>query len=193
MVIQMNTLQVSAVAALMYSLREIRGIVAAYLLVPVSEVLTVSNYTINSASVVIQLTTVGTPETPAENLPDFPLIEVKRTGRFALPTIRSYKEENVPNTLLAYPHGKTAFDAALWADSHVRKQGGAWLRRSPQAATAVITANLAVAPAPVAPAPAPVPELAPAGTSAETGQDMTKLMAEIQGIGRKGFETGKRK
>jgi len=142
----MNPLQVAAMAALVAAFKSHRNLDVEAQVVPNNSVITVSGYVINLASVCFIVGTPATETAPFATLPDFPPIEVKKTGRFALPTIRSYRESNQPNSYEAYPKGVTAFDAALFADSHVRKQNGAWLRRSPQAATAVIASAVSNAP-----------------------------------------------
>ena len=55
-------------------------------------------------------------------IPGFPAIEIRPGGRLALPAIHSYPEGKAPHALQPHPHGRTAFDAALFADSHIRKQ-----------------------------------------------------------------------
>jgi hypothetical protein len=58
------------------------------------------------------------------NLPGFPLINIGRKGGFSMPEIRSYREvTGASDSLLPYPDGNTAFDACLWGDKHVNKQG----------------------------------------------------------------------
>ncbi len=172
----MNPLQLAAISALTATFASVRNLIVTFVTVANTAVPTVSGYAVNASSVCVQV--LG-PEGTA--LADFPLIEVRRTGKFALPSIRSYREANVPNTLLPYPQGMTAFDAALFADSHARKQNGAWLRRSPQAATAAITSAVS-APVPTVP---DVFSMVPANVSAETGKDTAKLTSEIQGKGKK--------
>jgi hypothetical protein len=170
-----NTLQDAAVKTLVSAFLTVRNMVVIAKQIDNASVTTVSSYVINPLSATIRLYSPavpahdGQPEVPETELAEFPAIEVRKTGKFALPTIRSYKESAGANALLPYPLGQTAFDAALFADSHVRKQGGAWLRRAPQAATAIIAASV--------PAPAP----APVGVSSETGKDTAKLTQEIQG------------
>jgi hypothetical protein len=56
------------------------------------------------------------------NLRNFPIISIGRGGGFSMPLIRSYPEEKGAADSLTYP-GKTAFDACLWGDQHVLKQG----------------------------------------------------------------------
>ena len=137
-----NPLQTAAITALIAAFAATRSLAVKIAVIAANTVNTVSGYVIAGTSVVFNVTDEhGNP------LPDFPAIECKRTGKFALPTIRSYKEANVPNTLQPYPNGATAFDAALFADSHVRKQNGAWLRRSPQAATGALVGAQVQAPA----------------------------------------------
>ena len=55
-------------------------------------------------------------------LPNFPIISIGRKGGFDMPHIRSYPQEKGARDSLSYP-GKTAFDACLWGDQHVLKQG----------------------------------------------------------------------
>jgi hypothetical protein len=174
----MNPLQLAAIAGLVAAFKSVRNIDATYKVVPIAETPTVSAYVINPLSVCIQM-----QDATGVNLPDFPVIELRKTGKPALPSIRSYRESAGQNTLQPYPQGATAFDAALFADSHVRKQGGAWLRRSPQAGTAEMVGS-ANKQNPAALASIPVSVLAPAGVSAETGQDTGKMLAEIQGKGK---------
>jgi hypothetical protein len=183
----MNPLQLAALNGLLASLKTIRGISAEYTIHANGSFPTVSNYVVNPLSVCFSLQDDQTHE----NLPDFPVIEIRKTGKFALPTIRSYRESAGQNTLLPYPQGNTAFDAALFADSHVRKQNGAWLRRSPQAATAAMTAAIAVPSTgnPATLASLPVPVLAPTGISPETGQDTGKMLEQMHGTGK---EKGKK-
>ena len=188
-------LQQLAIASLIGAYLTVRNLVVTATQVPNADAQrdAVSNWKINPASVCFRL--IGTNGEP---LPNSPVIECKRTGRFALPSIRSYREGNVPNTLV-YP-GQTSFDAALFADMHVLKQSGAY-RRAPQSVTAPNVGGMAATvqgqnPSGQAPAPAPdvlsmvfsmVPapvEPAPVGISAETGQDTAKLTAEIQGKGK---------
>ena len=193
----MNTVQSQAVNTLVAAFLTIRELVVTVVERTIAETPTVSGYVINPLSACFTL--MGPDGQP---LADFPIIEVRKTGKFALPSIRSYKESGGVNTLLPYPLGATSFDAALFADSHVRKQGGAWLRRSPQAATAAIVGqvNNVPAPAPESPAPsAPAPEPtdaelekmtapvepAPAGISAETGENTAELMTAIHGKGKR--------
>jgi len=58
------------------------------------------------------------------NLRDFPLINIGRRGGFSMPEIRSYSEvKGASDSLLPPPNGNTAFDACLWGDKHVAKQG----------------------------------------------------------------------
>jgi hypothetical protein len=58
------------------------------------------------------------------NLTCFPLVEIGRRGGFNMPEIRSYREAKGANdSLLPPPDGNTAFDACLWGDKHVVKQG----------------------------------------------------------------------
>lgn len=175
----MNPLQLAALNGLIAALKSVRNLDAGYVIVPSANVATASNYVINPLSVCIQVNDAN-----GVSLPDFPVIEIRKTGKFALPTIRSYRESAGQNTLLPYPQGATAFDAALFADSHTRKQNGAWLRRSPQAATAAITAAVGN---PATGNPAALGTLpVPVGVSAETGQDTAKLTAEIQGKAKQG-------
>jgi len=70
-----------------------------------------------------------------ELIPEFPAVEIGSRGRLALPAIHSYLEDGAPDSLQPYPYGRTAFDAALFADFHIRKQGGLRLRRSTHAGT----------------------------------------------------------
>jgi len=137
-----NPLQTAAITALIAAFAATRQMAVKIAVIAANTVNTVSGYVIAGTSIVFNVT-----DEQGNLLPDFPAIECKRTGKFALPTIRSYKEANVPNTLQAYPNGATAFDAALFADSHVRKQNGAWLRRSPQAATSALVGAQVQAPA----------------------------------------------
>ncbi len=163
----------AALAALAASFLAVRQLAVTFVQVVNTAVSTVSGYAVNASSICVNV--LGAD---GQVLPDFPVIEVRRSGKFALPSIRSYKESNSGNTLLPYPNGQTAFDAALFADSHVRKQNGGWLRRAP-----LVQANAAVTPATVPPVP-PVAQTVPpvpANVSAETGKDTAKLTAEIQG------------
>ena len=105
----LNPAQLSASIELLSKLETVRGIHTNYIVVDSKDVTTVSNYVIKTGSVCIQL-----------DAPSFPALELKKNGKFALPTIRSYKEENVSPTY-AYP-GKTAFDAAMFADMHAGRQ-----------------------------------------------------------------------
>ena len=167
-----NANQAASITRLLAMLSQVRGITATALVIATNTVITVSNYVIAGSSIVFNV--IGSN---GENVPNFPPIECKKTGRFALPTIRSYREANVPD-LLAYP-GNTAFDAALFADSHVLKQSGAF-RRAPQSVLAENVGGMAAQVQAQVPVPAPV-ESAPVGISPETGQDAAKLLTEIQG------------
>lgn len=178
----MNPLQLAAITGLIAAFKAVRGLDAKYVIVPNGNVVTVSNYVINPLSVCVLISEFfdGTDR----EIADYPVIEIRKTGKFALPTIRSYRESAGQNTLLPYPQGATAFDAALFADSHTRKQNGAWLRRSPQAATAAMTGAIGN---PATGNPAALGTLpVPVGVSAETGQDTAKLTAEIQGKAKQG-------
>jgi hypothetical protein len=182
----MNPLQLAAITGLISAFKAVRGIDAKFVIIPSANVQTVSNYVINPLSVCVLVSEFfdGTDR----EIPDYPVIEIRKTGKFALPTIRSYKESAGQNTLLPYPQGNTAFDAALFADSHVRKQNGAWLRRSPQAATAAMTSAIGnpTMGNPAALASLPVPVMVPSNISPETGQDTNKLLEEIHGKRREG-------
>ena len=58
------------------------------------------------------------------NLSDFPLINIGKRGGFSMPEIASYREVKGANdSLLPPPNGNTVFDACLWGDKHVTKQG----------------------------------------------------------------------
>jgi hypothetical protein len=58
------------------------------------------------------------------NLVGFPLISIGGRGGFSMPEIRSYDEvKGASDSLLPPPNGNTAFDACLWGDKHVIKQG----------------------------------------------------------------------
>ena len=173
----MNPLQLAAITGLISALKTVRNLDAGYVIVPTASVPTVSNYVINPLSVCVQV-----QDAAGVNLLDFPVIEIRKTGKFALPSIRSYRESAGQNALQPYPQGATAFDAALYADSHVRKQNGVRLRRC---ATAAITSAVSEGMTAMRQAGAlalPVP----ANISAETGQDTVKLTAEIQGKGKAG-------
>jgi hypothetical protein len=197
-----NPLQLAAIASLIAAYLQYRQLAVITETVPNADAQrdAVSNWTINPNSVCFRLL-VASPDGTSTPLPNSPVIECKRTGRFALPSIRSYREGNVPNTYV-YP-GATAFDAALFADMHVLKQNGAY-RRAPQSVLAPNVGGMAATvqgqnPQGQAPAPAPdafamvpanVGQTEPAPTvSAETGQDTAKLTEEIQG---KGKDKGKR-
>ncbi|HEY1525463.1 MAG TPA: hypothetical protein VGH51_04425 [Candidatus Angelobacter sp.] len=61
------------------------------------------------------------------DLQGFPEIDIGNGGGFDMPHIRSYAQSGTRDTLLAPPQGKTAFDACLFGDEHVKLQGdGAW-------------------------------------------------------------------
>ena len=169
-----NANQAASRTRLLALLLQVRGITATALVIAANTVITVSNYVIAGSSIVFNVS-----GTNGENVPNFPPIECKRTGKFALPTIRSYREGNVPDSLLPYPKGMTAFDAALFADSHANKQAnGAWLRVNKGNVGAILASEGTPKPIPADPfKDVPVPS----GISAETGQDTAKLTAEIQG------------
>lgn len=114
----MNLAQSSALTALMAAFLSERQLTPVF----VSQdggagIATVSNYAIADSSAIVVF-----------DLPDFPPVEIKKSGKFALPTIRSYQETGTPN-LLAYPDGIGAMAAALWGDKHVAKQNGIRLRK----------------------------------------------------------------
>ncbi len=56
------------------------------------------------------------------DLPDFPVISIGRGGGFDMPDIRSYTQIKGASDSLTYP-GQTAFDACLFGDKHVLRQG----------------------------------------------------------------------
>ena len=193
-----NPLQASAIVALVSAFLAVRHLIVTIRQENVSEVNHLnadSRFRISSPSWTVPANSVAFSliGDNGEIVPNTPVFTVSPRGRFALPAVKSYREGNVPN-LLAYP-GATSFDAALFADSHILKQSGAY-RRAPQSVDAGTVGNMAanvaatpdaiqaeiarltalLASKPVAPV-----SPAPTGISAETGQDTAKLTAEIQG------------
>ncbi|MGB9237030.1 MAG: hypothetical protein WCC04_21690 [Terriglobales bacterium] len=65
------------------------------------------------------------------DLPDFPVISIGRRGGFKLPDISTYDGQAGPDALKPPPEGKTPFDACLFGDAHVRKQGSGVANSSP--------------------------------------------------------------
>lgn len=114
----MNTAQTIALTLLASLFESVRQLTPAYVTQMGGQgIQTVSNYTIADSSAIVLF-----------DLPDFPPIEIKKSGRFALPTIRSYNESGTPNNK-PYPNGVSAQDAALWGDKHVAKQNGIRIRK----------------------------------------------------------------
>ena len=56
------------------------------------------------------------------DLPDFPVISIGRAGGFDMPDIRSYDQIKGASDSFTCP-GQTAFDACLFGDKHVLRQG----------------------------------------------------------------------
>jgi hypothetical protein len=64
------------------------------------------------------------------DLPNFPVISIGRRGGFEMPDIAAYPQVKGASDSLKYP-GQTAFDACLFGDEHVRKQGSGAANSSP--------------------------------------------------------------
>lgn len=108
-----NAMQSAAVANLLSLLSSVRNLTPEHTITSGEGVATVSNYLIKPSSVILLL-----------DAPNFPPIEVKASGMFALPTIKSYDESGNKTQLHtnAFP-GHTSRDAALFADKHATKTG----------------------------------------------------------------------
>jgi hypothetical protein len=63
-------------------------------------------------------------------LPGFPIIRIGKRGGFDMPDISRYPQVRDASDSLEYP-GKTAFDACLFGDEHVKKQGNGAATDSP--------------------------------------------------------------
>jgi hypothetical protein len=63
-------------------------------------------------------------------LANFPIIRIGRRGGFDMPDISSYPQIKEARDSLEYP-GKTAFDACLFGDKHVERQGSGAAASSP--------------------------------------------------------------
>jgi hypothetical protein len=65
------------------------------------------------------------------DLPDFPIISIGRRAGFKIPDISTYEGKAPPDSLLPPPDGRTPFDACLFGDVLVRKQGSGAASSSP--------------------------------------------------------------
>jgi len=65
------------------------------------------------------------------DLPDFPVVSIGRRGGFKIPDISTYPGAAGPDSLKPPPDGSTPFDACLFGDVLVRKQGSGAANSSP--------------------------------------------------------------
>jgi hypothetical protein len=130
----LNVKQAAALTSYLEALKEVRGIKASWRQIENSSLrFEHSDWRLNICSAYYDPLNPGSVVgllfgEDNQLIPDFPAIEICPGGRLALPAIRSYPEKKSANSLRPYPHGQTAFDAALFADSHIHKQS----RKHPQ-------------------------------------------------------------
>ena len=65
------------------------------------------------------------------DLADFPIVSIGRRGGFKIPDISTYPGAAPPDSLKPPPDGRTAFDACLFGDVLVRRQGSGAAISSP--------------------------------------------------------------